>query len=241
MTLYFIGLGLYEQDIPYRGLKILKKCVSVYLESYTSKLIDLSAFKKLTERDIILADRNLVENQAEDTILKDCEKGDVAFLVMGDPFSATTHNDLMLRAKEKKIDVKTIHAGSVITAVGITGLSLYNFGKITSIPFENKNVKTPIEVINNNLKSGMHTLVLLDLDPANNRYMTVKDALTYLKNLGLKENMCIGCAALGSPEPEIKSAKASELIKKSFSKFPQCLVICGNMHFKEEEALNLWK
>ena len=41
MVLYFIGLGLFnEQDISLRGLEIIKKCDYVYLEEYTSRLIE---------------------------------------------------------------------------------------------------------------------------------------------------------------------------------------------------------
>jgi len=241
MSLYFIGLGLYEKDIPYRGLKIIKKCNSIYLENYTSRLINIESFKKMIGKDIILADREMIEQNPEDGILKDSLKGDVCFLVMGDVFSATTHIDLFLRAKKKNIDVKVIHGASVITAVGVTGLSLYNFGKITSIPFENSDIKAPIDVINKNLSLGMHTLVLLDLNPSENKFMNIKQALEYLLKNGLEDRLCVGCGALGSLDVEIKSGKASELMKKDFVKFPQCLVVCGELHFKEKEALELWK
>lgn len=241
MTLYFIGMGLYEKDIPYRGLKILKKCNSVYLESYTSKLIDVASLNALIGKKVVLADRDLVEKKAEDVILQNAKKSDVGFCVMGDVFSATTHTDLMLRAKKKKIDVKFIHAGSVITAVGVTGLSLYNFGKITSIPFENENIKTPLDVIKNNLSLGMHTLVLFDLDPKSDKYMSVSEALKFLIKGGMEDKLCVGCGALGSLDPEIKVGKASELVKAKMIKYPQCLVVCGNLHFTEEEALETFK
>jgi len=54
-----------------------------------------------------VADRELVENDA-DEILPKKDDEDVAFLVVGDPFCATTHTDLILRAKEKNIQVQTI-------------------------------------------------------------------------------------------------------------------------------------
>lgn len=49
---------------------------------------------------MIIADRDLVESDA-DLILSNVEKEDIAFLVVGDPFGATTHTDLVLRAQEK--------------------------------------------------------------------------------------------------------------------------------------------
>lgn len=51
-----------------------------------------------------MADRELVESNA-DEILPNGEDENVAFLVVGDPFAATTHTDLILRAKTKNIKV----------------------------------------------------------------------------------------------------------------------------------------
>lgn len=240
MTLYFIGLGLGEQDIAFRGVKIAKKCSVLYLESYTSKVVDVSKLKKLIGKDLITANREMVESKAEETILKDAKEKDVGFLVMGDVFSATTHIDLFLRAKSLGINVKVVNAGSIITAVGITGLSLYNFGKITSVPFNYENIKTPVEVIKKNLSLGMHTLILFDLDVEKNSYMNVNEVIRYLLKNGIEDRLCVGCAGLGNDDAEIKSGKLSEVEKKHFTKYPQCLIVCGNLHFKEEEALRLW-
>ena len=59
----------------------------------------------------------------------------VAFLVVGDPFGATTHADLMIRARELGIKTKTIHNASIMNAIGCCGLQLYSFGETVSIPF----------------------------------------------------------------------------------------------------------
>lgn len=59
----------------------------------------------------------------------------VALLVVGDPLSATTHTDLLLRCKAADIPYTVIHNASILTAVGVTGLSLYRFGPTLSIPF----------------------------------------------------------------------------------------------------------
>ena len=80
------------------------------------------------------------------------------------------------------IDIKVIiiHNLSILTAVGVVGLELYKYGKTTSIPFENKDVNTPIEVIKQNKKNGLHSLVLLDLKPEQDRFMSIYCALKYL-------------------------------------------------------------
>lgn len=85
--LYLIGLGLVdEQDITLRGLNAIQKCTRVYLESYTSILhIPKDRLESFYEKSIILADREMVESQA-DEILHNAENEDIAFLVVGDPF-----------------------------------------------------------------------------------------------------------------------------------------------------------
>ena len=57
------------------------------------------------DRDIILADRELVE-QGADQFLDEAKEADIGFLVVGDPFGATTHSDLVLRAREKGVSVQ---------------------------------------------------------------------------------------------------------------------------------------
>lgn len=118
--LIFIGLGLGDvKDITVKGLEYVKKAKKVFLEHYTSILgcgkDELEEF--YGRRDLILADRDLVESGA-DEILEEAKDHDVAFLVVGDPFGATTHSDLMIRAKEKGIEVKTVHNASIMNAVG---------------------------------------------------------------------------------------------------------------------------
>ena len=240
MTLYFIGIGLNdEKDITIKGLEAVKQCDFIYLENYTSILqIPIKKLERLYGKKIILANRELVEKKAEQTILKNAKETNTAFLVIGDPLCATTHVDLMLRAKKENIQVEIIHNTSIISAIGITGLEVYKFGKITSIPFDNENVKTPIEVYNMNKKNGLHTLFLLDLDPENNKFLTIKQAVEYLIKNGISEDeKFIGCSRIGSKNPVIYSGKAKEIIKKEFGKSPYCLIIPGNLHFIEEEAL----
>ncbi len=253
MALYFIGLGLYdEKDISLRGLEAIKKCNVIYLEDYTSVLsCGVNKLEEFYGKKIILSSRELVENKAEDTILKDALEKDVAFLVVGDPMSATTHIDLRLRAEKAGIKCFVIHNASVFSAMGITGLQLYKFGKTTSIPFpEDKwHPETPYEVIKDNMKNGLHTLILLDLRPDEKKFMTVNQAIEYLLSVEEKRKekvfskglFCVGCARLGSLKPCIKAGNAEDLLKEDFGKPMHCLIVPGKLHFAEEEALELFK
>lgn len=113
-------------------------------------------------KKLIVADRDLVE-QGADEILAGAERGDVALLVVGDPFSATTHTDLVLRAKEKGIKFQVIHNASILTAVGSCGLQLYSFGETVSIPYwtESWQPDSFFDKILTNYNRNLHTLCLL--------------------------------------------------------------------------------
>lgn len=240
--LYLIGIGLIdEKDISVKGLEAVKKAKYVYLENYTSVLqVSREKLEKFYGKEIGLATRDLVENHS-DEIFKRAVNSDVAFLVVGGIFGATTHIDFVLRAREKGIKIKYIHGASILSAVGVVGLELYKYGKITSIPFENKNVKTPLEVLKMNKKMGLHTLILLDLDVKNDKFMTIPDACDYLLKNKI-DDFAIGCAGIGSDEQDIKVGKISEIKDKVYNVLkPQCLIIPGKLHFMEEEALNQWK
>jgi len=130
----------------------------------------------------------MVESDS-DSILKDADKVNVAFLVVGDPFgyvyiyiiniitillllisvinsilySATTHTDLVLRARSQNIEVKTIHNASIMNAIGCCGLQLYNYGQTVSIVFftETWRPDSFYPKIKANRDIGLHTLCLL--------------------------------------------------------------------------------
>ncbi|KAF1356147.1 diphthine synthase [Delphinella strobiligena] len=163
---YAIGLGLAdEKDITVKGLEIVKRAERVYLEAYTAiLLVDKEALESYYNRPIILADREMVESSS-DEILEGADKHDIAFLVVGDPFSATTHTDLILRAREKQIPVQTLPNASIMTAIGACGLSLYNFGQTVSMVFFTENWKPSsyYDRVKENWGLGLHTLVLLDI------------------------------------------------------------------------------
>ncbi|KAK6904395.1 diphthine synthase [Kwoniella mangroviensis CBS 8507] len=163
---YVIGLGLSdEKDITVKGLEAVKRCERVYLESYTSILmVDKERLEAFYEKEVIIATREMVELEA-DEILRDSDKVDIAFLVVGDPLGATTHTDLLLRARSLQIPTQVIHNASILTALGSTGLQMYNFGQTLSLVFYTETWRPDswFERLEENLRIGVHTLVLLDI------------------------------------------------------------------------------
>ena len=166
MVFYLIGLGLSSpEDISVKGLKAVKGCSRVYLEMYTAILMaQKEEIESVYEKEVILADRDMVESNS-DVLLANADKEDVAFLVVGDVFGATTHSDLVIRCIDEGIPYRVIHNASIMNAVGCCGLQLYSFGETISMCFWDGNWKPDsyYDKIVRNRKMGLHTLCLLDI------------------------------------------------------------------------------
>jgi len=252
---YLIGIGNKKEDISFEGIDCIKEADEIYLEYYTSfyenNLEELSNF---LGKEIKIADRELVE-QKIDSILEYKSKNrdkKVALLVIGDPLSATTHVDLLLRCKEKDINYKIINNISIFTLVARTGLQIYKFGKTTSVPFFSEKFKpiTPLKILKDNLSIEAHTLFLLDIDPLNEKYLKAYEALSYLLDLSkenedykksIRENTkVVVCSKLNTPDEKIFYGELTKLVefdKKNNLKPPVCIIIPGRLHFIEEDFL----
>jgi diphthine synthase len=246
--LYLIGLGLFdEQDVSLRGLEALKNSERVYLERYTNFFHgNVKQLELLCGRAITSLERSDIEEHPDDCVLKDAGEKTVALLVPGDPMVATTHIDLVLRARKRKIVTKVIHSSSIYSAVAETGLQVYKFGKTTSLVFPEKNYspESPYDVIGGNRKLGLHTLCLLDVRADEQRYMSVTDGIKILLEIEKKRKQgvftegtaCVGVARLGG-DSIIKYGTAKELLSNVFGKPPHVLIVPGELHYMEEEAL----
>uniref|UniRef100_A0A3Q3KWX4 diphthine methyl ester synthase n=1 Tax=Labrus bergylta TaxID=56723 RepID=A0A3Q3KWX4_9LABR len=255
--LYLIGLGLGDAaDITVKGLQAVKSCSRVYLEAYTSILtVGKEALEEFYGKDLILADRDLVE-QGADEILKDADVTDVAFLVVGDPFGATTHSDLVLRAVHAGIPYRVIHNASIMNAVGCCGLQLYNFGETVSLVFwtDTWRPESFYDKICKNRTAGLHTLCLLGkkiFEPP--RFMTVSQAADQLiqiiqrrreeeqgAELGVTEDtVCVGVARLGADDQKICTAMLRQLVSCDLGGPLHSLLVTGRLHPLEVDMLRV--
>ncbi|NXF03213.1 DPH5 synthase, partial [Smithornis capensis] len=265
--LYLVGLGLGDaKDITVKGLEAVRRCRRVYLEAYTSVLtVGKEALEEFYGKELILADREMVEQEA-DNLLKEADVCDVAFLVVGDPFGATTHSDLVLRAVKLGIPYKVIHNASIMNAVGCCGLQLYNFGETVSIVFWTDTWKPEsfFDKIEKNRQSGMHTLCLLGEQLLHSlllqgrkiyeppRYMSVNQAaqqlLAIIHNRRLQgeepettENtICVGLARVGAPDEKIASGTLQQMATVELGSPLHSLIVTGTMHPLELEMLKLF-
>ncbi len=251
MTLFLVGLGLGdERDISVKGLELVRRADLVFLESYTSRLgVSPDALAAFYGRPVQRADRALVE-QGADALLGPARDKDVVLLVIGDPFGATTHTDLVLRAHEAGVHVEVVHNASILTAVGVVGLELYKYGRTTSIPYWSPGFEpeTPYRVIQENRARGLHTLCLLDIKADEERFMTVNEALALLQaieerrgeQLILPDTLVVGVARLGA-DAFIRAGTVEELRALDFGRPLHSLIVPGELHVIEEEALARWR
>ena len=259
MVLYLIGLGLCnEKDITVRGLEYIKQSDYIYMEYYTSILgIDSTKLEEYYGKKIILADREMIEIGFDKEILEKAKTSKVSLLVVGDPFSATTHIDLYLRCIHEGVKVEVVNNASILNSIGITGLSLYRFGETVSIPFftEKWRPYSFYDKICRNYNNDLHTLILLDIKVKEiseenlakgkkiyekPRFMTVNQALeelleasqkseTIMENKGLinEDNLCYGVARIGSESQIVKAGKIKDIIKYDFGKPLHSVVLCA--------------
>ena len=235
--LYLIGLGLNKDGISKFGLAIAKRCKRIYLENYT---VDFPYTKHQLEevigKKISDADRNFVESLK---IIDEASKLDVALLVYGSPLTATTHITLLQEAKASGIRTKIIYNASVFDAVAETGLQLYKFGKIASMPAwkpaESYEPDSFMKIVQENQSMKAHSLILFDIG------LEFPDALKQLEEAAeknkIKLNKMVLCQVLGNQNRKISYKTIEEFREFSGVRKPYCLIIPSKLHFVEKEVL----
>ena len=245
--LTFVGLGLFDlKDISVKGLDCIRNADTVCLETYTSRLSGCTReeMENMYGKAIKVLSRHELEVDPE-PLLEQAATGEVVMLVGGDPMVSTTHIDLRMRARMKGISTRIIHGSSISTAVcGLTGLQNYRFGKSCSLPFPHGTwfPLTPINVISENIRQDLHTLVYLDIQ--DNRSMTITEAVALLEEMAERTGLCIalyvGVARAGSDSPVIRAGDARTLLSTDFGPPLHILAIPASLHIMEREYLELF-
>ncbi len=247
--LVFVGLGLNDQcGITVRGLEETKTADAVFMETYTSRMPDFSMqrFEEMCGRKVQMLERRDLEEDNGKRILQAAKNGKAVFLVPGDPFIATTHITLRIDAEKQGIRTRIVHGISIMSAiVSLSGLHNYKFGKTVTVPFKDNFSETPYNVIAQNKKLGLHTLCLLDLRSKENRYLSINDGLKLLLELEAKKQQgivtsstpALGIARAGGDSPVLKADFVERLVSYDFGEPPFSLIIPGDLHFMEIDAL----
>ena len=258
--LWLIGLGPGDLSMmTEQAVFAAKNCQHRFLEGYTATL-PLQSEEGLEDLvgDWSRRMRSAVESPA--ALLELASKESTALLIVGDPLQATTHVNLQLQAVELGIECRVIHGISITMLVtGAIGLQSYRFGRQTTLvyPYGTHLATSPFDTIRSNRVSGLHTLVLLDLDPTGlgentPTPMTPEIAIDVLRRSAAKvASECtdseaieswkiILCSDMGTDSQEIRCGNLEQLSKITEGRM-HCLAIPAmTLHEVEELALERW-
>ena len=202
----------------------MKKVDVIYLETYTSCVPPwtIEFLSKLCGKDVKLITRQQLENENAKVIIKDLDEGkNVAFIVPGDPFIATTHNYVRVLAKIKGHEVHVVHGVSIISSViSLLGLSPYRVGPIATVTYPRCGVysRRPYDIVKDNLNRNLHTILLLDISDEGG-FMTIPEAVEILLKLEemfgegvfTKDRIVIGVARVGFPNYLVRCDRLEKL------------------------------
>lgn len=246
------GMGIHDiKDLPLKVLEQAQSCEKIYAEFYTNLYHStLDELSNELGKPVTQLKRSALEENLQKLVTEGTQKN-ILILVPGDPLTATTHIELLLETKKQGVELKIIHASSIYSAVAQTGLQIYKFGKTTTIasPEQGYNPTTPYRVIAENKKHGMHTLVLLDVKEESGHYMTQKEGLKQLLLMESKyrtgavepSTQVVSAARLGGDDQKIIYTQAQKLKDTDLGPPPHVIIVPAQLHFKEEEVLNLYK
>ncbi len=244
--LYLIGLGLNPQQLTLEALHAIQICREVFVENYTSKYSqgEIAALEKMIAKKITPLNRMGVEDES-DILLARAQNGAIGLLVFGNPLTATTHVSLLEACVEKKINYRVIPGISIFNYRGICGLDEYRFGRTTTFVFPQEGFEplSTFDMIVKNKTLGLHTHCLFDLHPEKQRFMSIEEAVTFLehaanaRDANITRWIAVGLAGMGNDTQQVHAGSLNELKKQKWEKFPQSLIICGDLNEYEREAL----
>ncbi|MEM1941854.1 MAG: diphthine synthase [Candidatus Nitrosocaldus sp.] len=246
--LTLVGMGIHGyKGLIMEAIEAIKHADKVYLEAYTSPVNgrDVNAIKALRS-DLLVVHRWFVEDGRR--ILDEAREGDVVLLTYGDPLVATTHTELMVRARGSGIRCKVIHSSSIVTAaLGECGLHVYRLGRIATVVSDPIASTSTYYVLYTNLMQMNHTLLLLEYDHEHGYFLAPGDALRLLLECEARERMnaigegtfAIVASRVGMEDMMLVGGKIGSLLKHGFGEPPHTLIVTGSLHFTEVEALKV--
>jgi diphthine synthase len=250
--LWFVGLGLDdERGLSRRAFEVLRAS-EVFAEEYTAVAApgSLERLSQELGREVRKLGRTEVEGETE--LLKALGRSpQVALVVVGDPFAATTHVALRLAAEKAGHRWRYLpNASILVAAAGFLGLSHYRFGRTVSLPFPAAGFepRSPLEQVAANLERDLHTLLLLDLAPESGRFLRAEEALGILRArdptgsvLGDDDRLAVA-ARVGTESAAGFFGTFRRLRSADFGPPLHAVVVpARRLHFEEEAALERFR
>lgn len=121
----------------------------------------------------------------------------------------------------------------------------YKFGRSATIPFPDNPSRVPYETLAENLKRGLHTLLLLDLRAEEGRFMKAEEGIEIMLRLESEhgrgvftpKRLAVVVARAGCADSVARADRVERLRGMDFGPPPHALLVPGNLHFVEAEAL----
>ncbi len=245
--LVFVGLGLGSNGVSLEGLEEIRGADVAYIEYYTNPHEPslLGELERAAGRSITVVDRGFVEDGRR--IISEAKGKSVALAVQGDPMVATTHADLRTRAILAGVETRVTHAATIGTAAASAcGLHFYKFSRTVTITMDAVDRLTQAyRVLHDNLLQGAHTLLLLEYDAERGEGVAPSKAASGLlaaeanfrRGVVGKETFALVLSRVGRPDCSLWAGSLAEAERSDFGGHPHCIVIPGNLHFTEVEAV----
>ncbi|MDA4127974.1 MAG: diphthine synthase [Thaumarchaeota archaeon] len=245
--LIFVGLGLGSMGVSLEGVAAIKRADVCYLEYYTTphEPALLHDLESATGKQFTIVDRAFLEDGRKP--LEEADKSVVVVAVPGDPMIATTHNDLRVRAISRGINTSVVHAATIASAAAsASGLHYYKFGKTITVTRDAVDLLEQVyHVVHENLKDGLHTLLLLEVDVDSGRGVSpegtirglLKAEANFKRDVVSDETFAIVLNRIGRPNFKGDAGPFSKLKGLEHGEPPSVVVIPGTLHFTETEAI----
>ncbi|NPB01149.1 MAG: diphthine synthase [Crenarchaeota archaeon] len=254
--LYIIGLGVYPDYVPVRGIEVLREVSKIFIELYTSPIPYqdlvkiLEKYVKDIQTKIEIMTRRDIEDENCEKIIKELKRGgDVALLVPGDPMFATTHSIVRIIVKKRGFDCEIIHGVSILNAaMSLLGLSPYRFGPVATIVYPRLSVlpERAYDVTLDNLRRNLHTLLLLDIKDEGG-FMTANEAIDILYMLEEKrregifvdDRVIIVLERIGFLDQKVHILTMKEARRATYGDPPHSIVIPARLNPVEQDLLHV--
>jgi diphthine synthase len=246
--LSFVGLGLGSKGITLEGIEEIIASDIIYLEYYTTPHEPqlLKQVQASTRKSFTIVDRQFVEDG--NRILSESNKKKVVLAVLGDPMIATTHNELRVRAIKHGVETRVIHSATIASAAAsASGLHSYKFSRTVTVTHESiGKLSQAYHILHENLLQGAHTLLLLEYDVQSGQEVTPADAMAGLllaeanfkRGVVNEETFAIVISRLGRENAVLSAGTFSDLSNQDVGEAPHCIIVPGNLHFTEVEAVS---
>jgi len=247
VALRLVGLGLGSpRYLTEEAVRVMRSSEVVYLDRYTGfvseELLDL--LRSMIGDRLREAGRATLEDSAR-SIVEEAADKDVCVAVPGDPLVATTHVSLLVLAARRGVEWSVVYGVSVLSAAAsASGLTAYKFGRAVTIPRSptHEVMEGIYRSILENTQRGLHTLILLDTagqgmsaGEAAAHLLEAEERLRY--GLLVEDRLFIALARLGMSEERRLASRLGELGRMSLPPPPHLLILPGELHFHEREAL----